>query len=105
MTGELQVLDLSLHQDRLEYGDYPDALARLYGALYSQHVPVIVVTTRPRYELKSRYYPTHLNGGSHGSLHKYDSLIPLIVAGTDHPVKEPPRLIDLKNYIVELFAL
>jgi predicted AlkP superfamily pyrophosphatase or phosphodiesterase len=103
MTGELQVLDLSLHQDRLEYGDYPDALSRLYGALYSQHVPVIVVTTRPRYELKSRYYPTHLNGGSHGSLHKYDSLIPLIVAGTDHPVKEPPRLIDLKNYIVELF--
>lgn len=103
VTGEYRVLDLRHHQDILEYGDYPDVLSRLYGALYSQNIPMIVITTRPRYELKSRYYPMHLNGGSHGSLHKYDSLIPLIVAGTDHPVKEPPRLVDLKNFVVELF--
>ncbi|MEV3728063.1 hypothetical protein ABND33_13215 [Paenibacillus larvae] len=90
--------------DILNYGDYPDALSRLFGALYSQDIPVVIITARPRYELKSRYYPTHLNGGSHGSLHKYDSLIPLIVTGTKHPVKEPPRLVDLKQFIIEQFT-
>lgn len=103
ITGEYRVLDLRHHEDIFEYGDYPDALARLYGALYSQRIPMIVITARPRYEFKSRYFPMHLNGGSHGSLHKYDSLIPLIVAGTDRPIKEPPRLIDLKHFVVELF--
>jgi len=103
VEGEWNVLDLRQAGGRLEYGDYPDGLARLYGALFSQPVPMIVATARPRYELKTRYYPTHPNGGCHGSLHKYDSFVPLIIAGTDHPVKEPPRLIDLKSFVVELF--
>ncbi|WP_199615656.1 alkaline phosphatase family protein [Paenibacillus alkalitolerans] len=103
ISGEWKVLDLTEGEERVEYGDYPDVLSRLYGALYSQNIPVIVTTTRPRYELKSKFYPTHLNGGSHGSLHKYDSLVPLIVAGTDHPVNEPPRLVDMKHFVVELF--
>jgi predicted AlkP superfamily pyrophosphatase or phosphodiesterase len=103
ITGEWAVLDLDYDQGTLSYGDYPDVLSRLYGALYSQDIPMIVVTARPRYEFKSRLYPMHLNGGSHGSLHKYDSLIPLIVAGTTCSVNEPPRLVDLKNFIIKLF--
>ncbi|GIP31564.1 alkaline phosphatase family protein [Paenibacillus sp. J2TS4] len=103
IVGEWEVLDLQKDGDLFHYRDYPDVLSRLYGALYSQDIPMIVITARPRYEFKSRYYPTHLNGGSHGSLHKYDSLIPLIIAGTQHPVKEPPRLIDLKQFVMELF--
>lgn len=103
INGEYEVLDLRDHQNNLEYGDYPDVLARLFGALNSQKVPMIVITARPRYEFKSRYFPMHLNGGSHGSLHKYDSMIPLIVAGTGRLIKEPPRLVDLKQFVVELF--
>ncbi|BFH14043.1 hypothetical protein J6TS7_17970 [Paenibacillus dendritiformis] len=102
ITGEEAVVDLRIQEQEIQYGDYPDVLARLYGALHSQDVPMIVITARPRYEFKSRFYPVHLNGGSHGSLHKYDSDIPLIVAGTSHGVKEPPRLVDLKAYILEL---
>lgn len=105
IEGEWTVLDLSFHEGTLEYGDYPDVLARLYGALYSQDIPMIVVNARPRYEFLSRLYPTHLNGGSHGSLHKYDSVIPLIVAGTDCPVHEPPRLVDLKQFVLTLFDI
>jgi hypothetical protein len=101
--GDPDVLDLRLHQGTIHYGDYPDALSRLYGALYSQDIPMIVITARPRYEFFCRHYPMHLNGGCHGSLHKYDSLIPLMIAGTEHPINEPPRLIDLKPYILELF--
>jgi len=103
INGEWTVLDLRLHGGIVDYGDYPDALSRLYGAMYSQEIPMIVVTARPRYEFKSQFYPVHLDGGSHGSLHKYDSTIPLIVTGTEHPVNEPPRLIDLKNFVIKLF--
>ncbi|MFC4766710.1 alkaline phosphatase family protein [Effusibacillus consociatus] len=103
ITGEGSVLDLRSDQGIVHYGDYPDALSRLYGALYSQDIPMIVITARPRYEFLSRYYPRHANGGCHGSLHKYDSLLPLIVAGTGHPLNERPRLVDLKNFILELF--
>jgi predicted AlkP superfamily pyrophosphatase or phosphodiesterase len=103
ISGEWSVLDLKLDQGILYYNDYPDALARLYGSLYSQDIPMIVINARPRYEFLSRFYPNHLNGGCHGSLHKYDSNIPLIVAGTERTFVKPPRLVDLKNYILELF--
>jgi predicted AlkP superfamily pyrophosphatase or phosphodiesterase len=103
INGEWPVLDLRFREGIVDYGDYPDALSRLYGALYSQEIPMIVVTARPRYEFKSKFYPVHLNGGSHGSLHKYDSTIPLIITGTEHPINEPPRLIDLKNFVIKLF--
>ncbi len=102
IDGEWATLDLHFEQGIMSYGDYPDALSRLYGALYSQDIFMFAITARPRYQFKSRLYPLHLNGGSHGSLHKYDSLIPLIVAGTENPVKEPTRLVDLKSFIIEL---
>lgn len=104
ITGEWSVVDLRFDGDKADYGNYPDVLSRLYGAIYSQDVPMIVITARPRYEFKTRYYPMHLNGGSHGSLHKNDSLIPLLVSGTEHPVKEPPRLVDLKQFVLDLFS-
>ncbi len=104
VEGEWGTLDLRPGEGMLDYGDYPDALSRLYGALYSQDIPSIAVTARPRYELMSRFFPSHLNGGSHGSLHKYDSLIPLIVAGTERRIQEPPRLVDIKSFIMGLFG-
>ncbi|MBO8171369.1 MAG: alkaline phosphatase family protein [Bacillaceae bacterium] len=104
LDGDPGTLDLKWDNETLQYGDYPDVLARLYGALYAQDAPVIVVTARPRFEFKSRYYPTHLNGGSHGSLHKYDSQIPLIIAGTDLPYPSPPRLVDMKQYVLDIIT-
>jgi hypothetical protein len=105
ITGEWSALDLSVNAGIIKFRDYPDALSRLYGSLYSQDIPMIVITARPRYELESLYYPTHLGGGSHGSLHKYDSTIPLIVAGSDMPLKEPPRLVDFKEFIIKHFEV
>ncbi|MBA4495156.1 alkaline phosphatase family protein [Paenactinomyces guangxiensis] len=103
ISGEWATLSLRLERGIVQYDDYPDVLSRLYGALYSQDIPMFVITARPRYEFLTRYYPKHLNGGCHGSLHKYDSLIPLIVAGTDLSFDKPPRLIDLKKFIIDLF--
>lgn len=103
ISGDWSVLDLYLDNGIIHYRDYPDVLARLYGALYSQEIPMIVITARPRYEFISRFYPSHLNGGSHGSLHKYDSVIPLLVAGTEQTFQKPPRIVDMKHYILQLF--
>lgn len=103
LEGDLSVLDIGIQEHNIEYDDYPDALARLYGVLFSQDCPMIVITARPRYEFKTKYFPTHNDGGSHGSLHKWDSVIPLFVAGNTKNNPLPSRLVDLKAYILGLY--
>lgn len=106
IRGDLDLLDLTLENgQQLFYGDYPDALARLYGALFSQEMNLIACTAKPGFEFKSAYAPTHLNGGSHGSMHKTDSTIPLIISGAlgDRPFNQV-RLVDLKDYILQLLT-
>lgn len=99
--GDLQVLDVRLVGNELHFDAYPDAFARLYGALFAQEAPVIVLTAAPGYEFVSEASPTHLGGGSHGSLHKRDSLVPLLVAGSSRRFKYPARVVDLKAFILE----
>jgi predicted AlkP superfamily pyrophosphatase or phosphodiesterase len=106
IEGNFDLLDIErTSHGSIQFGDYPDVLSRLFTALYSQDVPLIACSAKPGYEFKSAYAPTHLGGGSHGSLHKTDSTIPLIITGTseNYPF-DSPRLIDLKNYILGLFT-
>src|SRR5690625_723320 len=103
IQGDFPLLDLKMVTDELiNYGDYPDALARLYGALHSHDGRFIVVTVKPGCEFKAQLTPTHLSGGAHGSLHRQESLVPLIVAGTDQ-LPTYHRFVDLKDYILQLF--
>ncbi|UHA76247.1 alkaline phosphatase family protein [Paenibacillus sp. 481] len=89
------------HMRQIHYGNYPDALARLYSALHSHDGSFLVVTAKPGYEFVGEGSPTHVNGGGHGSLHKQDSHVPIIVVGTDtKPLHW--RLVDLKEWIVRL---
>ncbi|USG63839.1 alkaline phosphatase family protein [Brevibacillus ruminantium] len=99
--GDLSVLDIRLDGAQLSFDQYPDAFSRLYGALFSQAEQVIVLTAAPGYEFVSEAAPTHLGGGSHGSLHKRDSLVPLMIAGGSRPFTLPARLVDVKGYILE----
>ncbi|MGG3281565.1 alkaline phosphatase family protein [Paenibacillus solani] len=100
-----EVLDLTVNADdrTLDYGQYPDALERLSGALNSHAGDFLVVTAKPGYELKDRSSPTHEGGGGHGSIRQSESLVPLIIAGTD----EKPahlRMVDLKAYLLGLLS-
>jgi hypothetical protein len=108
VEGDLQLLDLSLESEgqTVRFGEFPDVFSRLYGALYSQDIPFVVLTAAPGYEFKSAYAPTHLGGGSHGSIHIKDSTIPLIISGgNDHlPAFKEPRLVDLKGYILQVLC-
>lgn len=103
LEGDLSVLDIRIQQQNIRFQDYPDGLARLYGALFSQDYPMMVINARPRYEFKTRYHPIHNDGGSHGSLHKWDSVIPLFIAGNENNHPMPARLVELKEYILGLF--
>ncbi|WP_078596420.1 alkaline phosphatase family protein [Evansella clarkii] len=103
VSGDISLMDMTLNNSIIEFNDYPDILSRLYGALFSQECPMIVITARPRFEFTSKYYPKHNNGGSHGSLHKFDSIIPLIVTGDEKENPLPGRLVDLKEYILSLY--
>lgn len=103
VEGDFNALDLSKGpgNNNLKYGDYPDGLMRLYAAFHSHPGRFIIITPAPGYELAAKHSPTHIGGGGHGSLHHTDSLVPLIIAGSDQLPKHP-RIVDLKAYILRL---
>ena len=104
LDGDISILDIKLDQDgSLRYSAYPDALARLNGALHSQNGKVIIVDAKPGYEFIEKHSHDHAGGGAHGSLHKSDSVVPLIVVGE---TMNPPsnRLVDIKKWIVQMLS-
>lgn len=101
LSGDHGIADISVQEHSIRYGKYPDVLARLYGALQSHEGQYAVVTVKPGYELVGESSPTHRGGGSHGSLHEVDSVVPLIAVGTDSRPKSL-RTIDMKQWIMEL---
>lgn len=104
MDGDFSILDLKVNSgEHVQYGEFPDALARLHGALSSQEGRVIIVDAQPSYEFIEEHSHDHAGGGAHGSLHKVDSTVPLIVAGTDQ-LPESDRLVDVKAWILQLLG-
>ncbi|WP_404452093.1 alkaline phosphatase family protein [Virgibacillus necropolis] len=102
MEGNPELLDLNLTNEKvLSYGDYPDALIRLHSVLHSHSGRFIVVNAKPGCEFKAQATPSHLSGAAHGSLHKQESFVPLMIAGTsEKPIFT--RVVDLKEFIIRL---
>lgn len=102
VEGNLAVLDLTIQADGiLGYHDYPDGLERLYTSFHSHEGDFLIVNAKPGYEFIGEGSPTHIGGGSHGSLHKQDTLFPMIIAGTDSKPKYN-RIVDLKEWFMSL---
>lgn len=101
IEGELEILDIRNKDQQIEYGDYPDALARLYSSLHSHEGNFVVVSAKPGHEFIGESTPTHVGGASHGGLHKQDSVIPMIVTGID---STPAyfRMKELKDWVLSL---
>lgn len=103
IKGDAEVLKLQLNDNQLRYTDYPDGLQRLSAALHSHAGDFLVITAKPGYELAFGGSPTHAGGGGHGSLYKTDSLIPVIINGTEQaPMNR--RIIDIKPYVMKLLS-
>ncbi|MDP4097208.1 alkaline phosphatase family protein [Paenibacillus sp. P96] len=103
IEGRTEMLDLQLDETAREirYGKYPDVLQRILGSLNSHKGRFLIVGAKPGYELVDRSSPTHKGGGAHGSLSLEESLIPLVIAGTDRKPSKL-RLVDLKAYLIDL---
>lgn len=101
IEGDIELLNISINDKRIRYGDYPDALARIYSSLHSHEGDFIIVSAKPGYEFIGEGSPTHVGGASHGGLHQQDSLVPMIITGT-HSVPSYLRLMDLKEWVLSL---
>jgi Type I phosphodiesterase / nucleotide pyrophosphatase len=89
VDGELEVIGARISDGRLESPEYPDALARVWSALLCPTSGEVLLSAAPGYEFLDWGRQAHVGGGSHGSLHRSDSLGALVLAGLDVP-SDPP---------------
>lgn len=101
IEGDYGLLDITVNGNQILYGDYPDALARIDSSLNSHEGNFIIVSAKPGFEFIGEGSPTHVGGASHGGLHQQDSLVPLIVTGTE-VLPSYLRMINLKEWILSL---
>lgn len=104
--GELLSIDARLDDDdRLEYGDYPNALERISTG-FCNFACDLWVTAKSGCEFQITETSIH-EGGSHGALNKEDSTTPLIVAGLPEHVDVPefPRTIDAAHLCLRSLGL
>ncbi|MEC5423937.1 alkaline phosphatase family protein [Virgibacillus sp. C22-A2] len=97
IEGNYDILDIEVNNKKISYKNYPDALARLHAAFHSHDGDYVVVSAKPGYEFKAEGSPTHVGGASHGGLHKQDSLVSMIISGTNSAPNHL-RTIDLKAW-------
>jgi predicted AlkP superfamily pyrophosphatase or phosphodiesterase len=82
IDGELATLGAEVRDGQFEAIDYPDALARIWSALRCPTAGDVLLSASPGYEFVDWGGADHVGGGSHGSLHRSDSLGALLWCGT-----------------------
>jgi Type I phosphodiesterase / nucleotide pyrophosphatase len=85
VDGPLRVLDARVEDGVLRSAAYPDALARVWAALTCPTSGDVLLSAAPGYEFPDWGGVDHVGGGSHGSLHRSDSLGALVFCGVDPP--------------------
>ncbi len=93
--------------DLLPESEYPNALERIEGVLNCANAGDVVVSAALGYEFSDAGGGHHVGGGSHGSLHAADSLVPLITAGFDVRMELPvqPSITDLTPITLRHFGV
>lgn len=103
-SGDLSAIDVEVDGDKFVFGDYPNAFERLTHGLHDKSGD-LWVTSRPGFEFKLPCTETH-EGGSHGSLHRLDSVAPLIAAGFPEDAIPPVmRVVDLLPLLATVTSL
>ena len=77
------MLRAEIQDGRLLSTEYPDALARAWSALHCPNAGEVLLSAAPGYEFVDWGGSDHVGGGSHGSLHRTDSLGALLWCGTE----------------------
>jgi type I phosphodiesterase/nucleotide pyrophosphatase len=82
LDGELAALRGEVQDGRFLCSEYPNALERVWSALNCPNAGDILLSAAPGYEFVDWGGADHVGGGSHGSLHRTDSLGALLWCGT-----------------------
>jgi Type I phosphodiesterase / nucleotide pyrophosphatase len=85
VDGPLELLDARVEDGVLHTETYPDALARAWSALNCPTAGDVLLSAVPGYEFTDWGGVHHVGGGSHGSLHRVDSLGALAFCGLEAP--------------------
>ena len=83
VRGNLDVLGARIDDGVFRSDAYPDALARAWAALECPTSGDVLLSAAPGYEFIDWGGSHHVGGGSHGSLHRSDSLGALVMCGVD----------------------
>jgi len=108
IEGDLRALELDIGDGRLTSITYPNPLERLWSALSCPTSGDLLVSAAPGYEFVDWGGFDHVGGGSHGSLHRGDSLGTLIFCGTgpdSRDAREQWTIADATPEITRHFAL
>ncbi|MEO9175972.1 MAG: alkaline phosphatase family protein, partial [Gaiellales bacterium] len=90
IEGDHATLELE-SGDTVSSTSYPNALERLWQILHCVNAGDVVASATPRFEFCDSGGASHLGGGSHGSLHAADSLVPLAAVGLEQARELPPE--------------
>ncbi|HWE09998.1 MAG TPA: alkaline phosphatase family protein [Solirubrobacteraceae bacterium] len=82
VEGDLAALRAEIQDGRILSTEYPDGLDRVWSALHCPTAGDILLSAAPGYEFVDWGGSDHVGGGSHGSLHRSDSLGVLMWCGT-----------------------
>lgn len=88
LEGEPAALGLSIDDGRITSAEYPAALSRIWSALSCATAGDLLLSAAPGYEFVDWGGADHVGGGSHGSLHRSDSLGALMWCGTGPPSRQ-----------------
>ena len=107
VEGTADALALDTRDGRATSRTYPDALERLWSALHCPGGGDVLVSAAPGYELVDWGGADHVGGGSHGSLHRSDSLGVMLMCGTGPDTAEGRRwtLADATRIALEHFSV
>src|SRR5262249_11932501 len=108
VEGDLAVVRAELQDGRFLTTEYPDALARIWSALHCPNSGDVLLSASPGFEFVDWGGSDHVGGGSHGSLHRTDSLGALLWCGTgpeSREVREQWSLRDVTPMVLDHFGL
>jgi hypothetical protein len=103
VDGRRSVLGLRAREGRIASRSYPDALGRLWSALGCPHSGDVLVSAKPGTEFIDWGGSAHIGGGSHGSLHRDDSVGVLLMCGLEVPEREEWSLSDVAPLVLSHF--
>ena len=99
IDGDASVLDLVLSGGHIAYGEYPDALERLWGCLHSPRCGDVVLSAAPGYTFGEVSGSFH-TASDHGSLHASDSNVFMLAGG----IRAPRRITEVAQTLMDHFG-